>query len=122
MDSNRPSISKIRLSDQGEDSISYGEGLRPEPENPFPTTVGDALDVSTADTPESASLNNDEVDEIETFPTITFDDLTDADESKPDPIGSNTEFQNPDTKTVQNEEQVVSKPRKSPHISRERRR
>ena len=99
---------KLGFLEQGEDSISYGESLRPEPENPFPTTVEDALDVSTADTPESASLNNDEIDEIETFPTITFDDLTDADGSKPDPVGSNTEFQNPDTKTIQNEEQVIS--------------
>ena len=41
MDSDRPSIGKLGFQEQGEDSISYGEGLKPESEYSDPIIDGD---------------------------------------------------------------------------------
>ena len=58
---------KLGFQEQGEDSISYGEGLKPESEYSDPIIDGDPLGVSTADTAESDSQHNDLVEETETL-------------------------------------------------------
>ena len=84
---------KLGFQEQGEESISYGERLKPESEYFDPTMVDDALAVSTADTAESASQHNDLVDEPETISTITFEDFSETNEHTIDPISSDTELQ-----------------------------
>ena len=58
---------KLGFQEQGEESISYGEGLKPESEYSDPIVDGDPLGVSTADTAESDSQHNDLVEETETL-------------------------------------------------------
>ena len=100
---------KLGFQEQGEESITYGEGLKPESEYSDPTLVDDALGVSTADTIESASQHNDLVEEPETLSTITFEDFSETNELTLDPISSDTEFQELISTTPQREEPVVMK-------------
>ena len=98
---------KLGFQEQGEESISYGEGLKPESEYSDTTMVDDAIGVSTADTVESASQHNDLVNETETFSTITFEDFSETNEHTLDPISSDTEFQELISTTPQREEPAV---------------
>ncbi|MEC7170044.1 MAG: hypothetical protein VXW08_03365, partial [Candidatus Thermoplasmatota archaeon] len=98
---------KLGFQEQGEESISYGEGLKPESEYSDTTMVDDAIGVSTADTVESASQHNDLVEEPETFSTITFEDFSETNEHTLDPISSDTEFQELISTTPQREEPAV---------------
>ena len=98
---------KLGFQEQGEESITYGEGLKSESEYSDPILVDDALGVSTADTVESASQHNDPVDEPETLSTITFEDFSETNELTLDPISSDTEFQELISTNPQREEPVV---------------
>ena len=99
---------KLGFQEQGEESITYGEGLKPESEYSDPALVDDAFGVLTADTVESASQHNDLVEGPETFSTITFEDFSETNELTLDPIGSDTEFQELISTTPQREEPVVT--------------
>jgi len=99
---------KLGFQEQGEESITYGEGLKPESKYSDSELIDDALGVSTADTVESASQHNDLVEGPETFSTITFEDFSETNELTLDPIGSDTEFQELISTTPQREEPVVT--------------
>ena len=98
---------KLGFQEQGEESITYGEGLKPESEHSDPALVDDAFGVLTADTVESASQHNDLVEGPETFSTITFEDFSETNELTLDPISSDTEFQELTSTTTLREETVV---------------